>query len=108
MLEIRTQPLPISLTLPEVQEEHLEICRLLAAAAVSPSFCRLLLENPEQALQDGYHEETFLLTAEERSLILSLAADSLEDFAWQIAQTLGQRTRPFATHTADAADLFAH
>jgi ATP-dependent Lon protease len=34
-----------------VPDDHLEVCRLLAAATVNPSFCRLLLEEPELALR---------------------------------------------------------
>ncbi|KAF0109064.1 MAG: hypothetical protein FD146_108 [Anaerolineaceae bacterium] len=108
MLDTKLQTLPVSLILQDVQDEHLEICRLLAAATVSPSFCRLLLEDPERAIQTGYREESFLLTAEERNLVLSIGADSLESLAWHISQTLGQRTHPFVTHAAEASELFGH
>jgi hypothetical protein len=106
MLDTKLQTLPVSLVWQDAQDEHLEICRLLAAATVSPSFCRLLLEDPERAIRAGYREEAFRLTAEERNLILSIGANSLENLAWHILQTLGQRTHPFATHAAETSELF--
>ena len=108
MLDIKTQPLLISLILQDMQDEHLGICRLLAAATVNPSFCRLLLEDPEQALRTGYQEESFLLTGEERNLILSIRADSLENLARQLSRALGQRTSLIASHAADAMEMIGH
>jgi len=108
MLDIRVQSLPVSLVLPDVPDDHLEVCRLLAAATVNPSFCRLLLEEPELALRSGYHGESFLLTTEERDLILSIGADSLDGLAWQVYRALGQRTPVTATHASDAMELIVH
>jgi hypothetical protein len=108
MLDIRVQPLPVSLALPDVPDDHLEICRLLAAATVNPSFCRLLLDEPEQALRSGYHGEFFLLSGEERDLILSIGADSLDSLAWQVYRALGHRTPVISSHTADATELIVH
>jgi hypothetical protein len=108
MLDIRVQPLPVSLVLPDVSDDHLEICRLLAAATINPSFCRLLLEQPELALRSGYHGESFLLTGEERDLILSIGADSLDSLAWQVYRALGQRTPVTASHASDAVELIVH
>jgi hypothetical protein len=108
MLDTKLQTLPVSLVWHDVQDEHLEICRLLAAATVSPSFCRLLLEDPERAIRTGYREESFRLTAEERDLVLSIGADSLESLAWHISQTLGQRTHRFVNYAAETPELFGH
>jgi hypothetical protein len=88
------------LTTPELQcsipmlvspsmEEHLEISRLLAAAVVNPSFSRLLLEDPQQAIENGYQGETFSLSAAERYLLLFIRADTLAGLARQVAQALG-------------------
>lgn len=67
--------------------DHLEIQRLVAAAAISKPFCRLLLDEPEQALQAGFQGESFLLTNEERALVVSIRARSLPEFALALART---------------------
>jgi hypothetical protein len=61
-----------------------ELSRLLTAAVVNRGFCKLLLTNPEKALERGYHGESFRLGREEHELILSIRAQSLADFAKQI------------------------
>jgi hypothetical protein len=61
------------------------LSRLLAAAVINGGFRRLLLEDPARALEAGFQGETFPLRGEERELVLSLQADSLEDFARQLA-----------------------
>lgn len=70
-------------------EDNLEISRLLAAAVVNPSFCRVLLVDPEQAIENGYQEETFLLSDAARYLLLLIRADSLVELAQKIAQAFG-------------------
>jgi hypothetical protein len=70
-------------------EDHLELSRLMAAAVVNPSFCHLLLEDPKQAIENGYQGETFLLSDAARYLLLYIHADTLADLARQIAQALG-------------------
>ena len=70
-------------------EDHLEISRLLAAAVVNPTFCQQLLVDPNQAIEDGYYGETFILTDTERYLLLSIHADSLVDLTQQITQAFG-------------------
>lgn len=61
-----------------------EMCRLLAAAVVSPEFRRLLLTDAAQALENGYNGTSFGLSAGEQALILSIHANSLADFAAQL------------------------
>ena len=56
-----------------------EINRLISAAVVDQKFCALLLNNTEQALE-GYLNERFDLSSIEREFILSIHADSLEEF----------------------------
>jgi hypothetical protein len=101
MLNTTTYQLPISL-IQESLGDHLEICRLLAAAIVNRAFCQLLLEEPFQALQQGYQGETFLLSSEESDLILSIQAASLTEFASALVLTLGERPQDFVTTPAQA------
>lgn len=101
MLNIQLKPLAVSLAYPDAQDEHLEICRLLAAATVNPAFCRLLLDDPELALRTGYQGETFLLTRAERDLVLSIGAASLESLAREICRALGQRPACVASSTVN-------
>lgn len=68
---------------------HPELSRLLAAAVVSSSFRHLLLEDPQQAIENGYGGETFLLSDTERYLLLFIHANSLADLSRQIVQALG-------------------
>jgi hypothetical protein len=68
---------------------HPEISRLLAAAVVSSSFRQLLLVDPQQAIENGYQGETFLLSDTERYMLLYIHADTLADLARQIAQSFG-------------------
>ena len=70
-------------------EDHLELSRLLAAAVVNPAFCHQLLIDPKQAIENGYQEETFLLSDAARYLLLLIRADSLVEFAQQIVQAFG-------------------
>ncbi len=62
--------------------------RLFSAAVVSPQFCRLLLDDPGSALQQGYLGNTFGLTMEEQALILSAKARSLPELASRVQQVL--------------------
>lgn len=68
---------------------HAGLSGLFAAAVVSKSFCNMLLNNPEQALSQGYQGKSFGLSAQDASLIVSLNARSLSDLAKQVVQTLG-------------------
>lgn len=61
-----------------------EISRLLTAAVVNQTFCRLLLTNPASALAKGYNGEAFMLKSEERERVLSIQARSLSDFALKL------------------------
>jgi hypothetical protein len=81
---------PVSPLSPARQDDQLEISRLLAAAVVSPSFCSLLLEDPKQAIENGYQGETFHLSDLERYLLLFIHADSLTDLARQVVAAFSQ------------------
>lgn len=62
-----------------------EISRLLTAAVINRGFCKLLLSNPASALANGYNGESFRLGGEVESLVLSIRACSLSEFASQLA-----------------------
>ncbi|MFH2102579.1 MAG: hypothetical protein ABIJ39_04395 [Chloroflexota bacterium] len=105
MLNIETLHRRQTLVVLEFPQDHLELCRLLAAAVVNRSFCQLLLEDPEIAIQRGYQGESFLLNDEERALLLAIRADSLTDLARQIAQILGERP---ITYTPPESEFIRH
>jgi len=44
----------------------------------------MLLRDPAQAIATGYFDHTFVLTPEERDLVLGIRAQRLEDFAAQV------------------------
>ena len=88
--------------------DHSEISRLLAAAVVSSSFRLLLPADPQQAIENGYQGESFLLSDTERYLLLYIHADTLADLARQISQALGMglpMALPAYARVADFADL---
>jgi hypothetical protein len=87
---LNTNTCPLILTVRESADERLDLSRLLAAATVNPDFERLLLDDPQAALQQGYQDEKFLLTDEERDLVLSIRADSLSELAQILVRTLGE------------------
>lgn len=65
------------------------LSNLFEAAVVNRQFCKLLLNQPEMALQNGYQGNTFDLTLEEQALIISIRASSLSDLAQQVSKALG-------------------
>jgi hypothetical protein len=68
-----------------------QISRVFAAAIVNQQFCELLLQNPNQALRNGYFGETFSLSKEEQDLIVSIRAESLSDLARQVNRALSSQ-----------------
>ena len=95
MMNITTYQSPMTMMIQESLGDHLEICRLLAAAVVNRGFCRTLLENPGKALEQGYYGEPFDLIKEERDLILSIRAQTLTEFAKAVLITFGERSQCF-------------
>jgi hypothetical protein len=90
MIETEINNPLISLISRSLSDGCLELSHLLAAAVINPEFCRLLLDNPELALESGFQGEGFLFTEEERDLILSIRAASLADLASQLARTFSE------------------
>lgn len=68
---------------------HLGLATVLAAAVVNEKFCNLLLHEPETALKQGYAGASFVLSAEETELLLSIRADTLPDLADQFLRSVG-------------------
>jgi hypothetical protein len=64
------------------------INRLLAAAVINTGFRSLLLNNPSMALQAGFAEEQFALSAQAEELLASIHAPSLKEFAQQLCEKL--------------------
>ena len=62
--------------------------RLFAAAVVSGQFREMLLRRPEEALANGYLGQAFVLTDHETSIIKSIRAENLTDFAQKVNQAL--------------------
>jgi hypothetical protein len=89
-------------------DDHLELFRLLAAAVVNSSFRHLLLVDPQQAIENGYQGETFLLSDAERYLLLYLHADSLSELAQQITQALGVGLHTQSLSFAPAPDFIGY
>lgn len=58
--------------------------RLITAAVVNRTFRELLLNDPSQALNEGYNSEAFSLEADEREHVLAIKASSLADLATQL------------------------
>ena len=64
------------------------LTRVFAAAVVSRQFCKMLLQDPVAALQNGYLGEIFKLSNEEYNLLISIHAENLADLARQVNKAL--------------------
>jgi hypothetical protein len=105
MIYTKTLQVPIAFEIQQAPDDHLELNRLIAAAVVNSNFCQLLIDDPALALQNGYQGETFLLSDEERALILSIRANSLAALARELVRTFGERQHPCLTHSAQSLEL---
>jgi hypothetical protein len=95
----------VSMMVSPSPEDHPELSRLLAAAVVNPSFCNQLLVDPQAAIENGLHGETFSLSDAERYSLLSIHADSLAELAQNIVQAFGLDLHP-STPTFAQAPVF--
>jgi hypothetical protein len=68
--------------------ERTGLHRLFAAAVVSGQFRETLIHTPEEALANGYLGQPFALTDREASIIKSIRAENLADFAQQVNRAL--------------------
>jgi hypothetical protein len=79
----------LPLRVAETPRNLVGLSKLFEAAVVNRQFCNLLLSQPETALRQGYLGNSFNLTLEEQSLIVSIRANSLPDLAQQVTAVLG-------------------
>ena len=77
---------PLAFRNPSAERRGLH--RLFAAAIVSDQFRSTLLREPERALANGYLGQTFALTDQERTIIQSVRAETLTDFAQKVNRAL--------------------
>ena len=68
--------------------ERTGLHRLFAAAVVSGQFREILLKKPDEALANGYLGQPFTLTDLETSVIKSIRAENLADFAQKVNRAL--------------------
>ncbi|MBV6450251.1 MAG: hypothetical protein MHPDNHAH_00974 [Anaerolineales bacterium] len=68
--------------------ERTGLQRLFAAAVVSGQFRDTLIRKPEEALAKGYLGQAFTLTDRESTVIKSIRAENLADFAQKVHQAL--------------------
>lgn len=62
------------------------LLELVCAAVVSSSFCKLLLTNPAQALDQGFNGQRFTLSPDDYSLVSLVQATSLEEFVTTLSE----------------------
>lgn len=62
--------------------------RLLVAAAISPAYCRRLLDSPAQAIREGFGGEAFPLTESTLETISAIRAASVADFIHSINEKI--------------------
>lgn len=62
-----------------------ELSRLLTAAVINRRFCHLLLNYPDKALATGFNGESFRLARDEKERILAIRANTIAEFARQLA-----------------------
>ncbi len=67
--------------------EEQELCRLLSAAVINARFCQALLNNPAQAVANGFRGEKFHIGKENSQRLAGIRAKSLADFASQLTQS---------------------
>lgn len=79
-----------------------EINRLLSAAVVNQRFCNLLLSDPLRAIEIGFNGESFSFLHEEKVLLTSIKATTLQSFAEQtmaLADAIRKGTIPLTPTT---------
>lgn len=80
-------------TTPSIASVQLEadlgsIRRLLVAAAINPSYCKLLLDSPAMAIKEGFGGENFSLTTPTLETISSIRAATLSDFIYLVNEKI--------------------
>jgi hypothetical protein len=62
-----------------------EYSRILSAAVINSSFRQMLLKDPVKAVSGGYSGEKFDLNNDDKSMLASIRAASLAEFAAQLS-----------------------
>lgn len=70
--------------------KHIELERLVSAAAVDKQYRQLLLRDPIRA-SEGYHADRFRLTPEEKAVITNIHTDDYETFVKVVAHWIEQK-----------------
>ncbi len=76
--------------------KHIELERLVSAAAVDKQYRQLLLTDPMRA-SEGYHTDRFRLTREEKAVITNIHTDNYETFVKVVAHWIEQERSPACT-----------
>jgi hypothetical protein len=108
MIETKIYNPPVALITRDLSDGLLELSRLLAAAVINPEFCRLLLDDPELALQKGFQGECFFFTENECNLILSIRSDSFSELANQLARTFTEKLQIQINPAVQARAVFGY
>ena len=87
MIQTQLYPQSVMVNTQPSAEDYLVYSRVLAAAIVSPRFQTALLTDPGSALQNGYQGETFQLSDEGWTWLLSKTTGSLPELASQLVPT---------------------
>jgi hypothetical protein len=73
---------------------HIDLERLVSAAAVDRQFREVLLRDPLRAAE-GYHADRFRLTAEEKAVISTIRTNDYQVFVHAVANWIvQQRAQP--------------
>jgi hypothetical protein len=75
----------IVLTKEQSQAKKRELSRILSAAVINSKFRALLLSDPNSAIKNGYLGECFSLNPADQEKLGAIQANSLADFAAQLA-----------------------
>lgn len=62
------------------------LIELICAAAINRSFCQTLLFNPDRAIASGFNGQSFPVTPQERTILNSIRAGTLQEFVDQLEQ----------------------
>jgi hypothetical protein len=89
-------------------EDYLEYSRILAAAIVNPQFCTTLLADPGEALRNGYQGETFQLSDDGWTWLVSTSAVSLPELAGQLAPVFDRKPYTSSTYFAQTPRFIEH
>ena len=92
MIQTQLYPQSVTVNAQPSAEDYLVYSRILAAAIVSPRFQTDLLTDPGSALQSGYQGETFQLSDDGWTWLLSKTTDSLPGLASQLVPTTSSRS----------------